>query len=224
MTKNVLLIEDDLQMLELIRKYLEDFGYRVEAFPRPKAALEHFREDTARYDVVILDLMLPEMDGFDVCREIKHDRSEIPVIISSARGDIGNKIYGYELGVDDYLAKPYEPRELILRIEAVLRRFSRTDILQVGDLAINRSAREVTVDAYTVQLTQVEFDILLYLIEHRDQALSREQLIHAVALPDETKNRTIDTHISNIRYKIGDDPKHPRYIKSVWGMGYRFIG
>jgi len=223
MTKKVLLIEDDIQMQQLIKAYLEDFAYEIEAYSHPKEALEHFFAAPSAYDVVILDLMLPQMDGFDVCKKIKAQH-DIPVIISSARGDIGNKIHGYELGVDDYLAKPYEPRELILRIEAVLRRYERSDILQVGAFQIDQESREVTIDDYTAEFTKVELDLFVYLLKHRQKAVSREQLIHAASLPPDTKNRTIDTHISNIRYKIGDDPKQPAYIKSVWGIGYKFIG
>lgn len=223
MTKNILLIEDDLQMQELIVNYLNDFGYASKAFANPKEALEHFYENPVAYDVVILDLMLPHMDGFDVCKKIKafHDT---PVIISSARGDIGNKIHGYELGIDDYLAKPYEPRELILRIEAVLRRLGHTEMFSVGDISVNTRNNEVTVEGYTASLTKVEMDIFLYLLQERGHAVSREQLTAAASLPPETKNRTIDMHISNIRHKIGDDPKDPKYIRSLWGIGYKFIG
>lgn len=223
LTKSVLLIEDDLQMQELICSYLKDFGYATSAFSNPKEALEHFYANPEAYDIVILDLMLPHMDGFDVCKKIKacHD---IPVIISSARGDIGNKIHGYELGIDDYLAKPYEPRELILRIEAVLRRLGRTEKFTVGDISIDTRNKEVSVEGYSVSLTKVEMDIFLYLLQERGHAVSREQLTAAASLPPETKNRTIDMHISNIRHKIGDDPKHPKYIRSLWGIGYKFIG
>lgn len=223
MTKCVLLIEDDKQMQTLICDYLENFGYETEAYTHPGVALKQFFEHPEKYDVVILDLMLPQMDGFDVCKKIKahHDT---PVIISSARGDIGNKIHGYELGIDDYLAKPYEPRELILRIEAVLRRFQRSDILEIADFRVDQNSREVTIDDYTAEFTKVELDLFVYLLKNRQKAVSREQLIHASSLPVDTKNRTIDMHISNIRYKIGDDSKHPTYIKSVWGIGYKFIG
>ncbi len=223
LTKHVLLIEDDLQMQQLISDYLDDFGYVTRAFANPKEALEHFYDDPKAYDVIILDLMLPQMDGFDVCKKIKacHDT---PIIISSARGDIGNKIHGYELGVDDYLAKPYEPRELVLRIEAILRRAGRTESFQVGDFTLDTATREVTIEEYTVSLTKIEMDIFLHLLQNRSHAVSREQLIQAASLPLDTKNRTIDMHISNLRHKIGDDPKNPKYIRSLWGIGYKFIG
>jgi DNA-binding response OmpR family regulator len=223
LSKNILLIEDDLQMQELICKYLQDFGYKAEAFDDPKEALEKFYNNPKVYDMVIVDLMLPHMDGFDVCKKIKESYN-MPIIISSARGDIGNKIHGFELGVDDYLAKPYEPRELILRIEAILRRLGHTEKFRIGDLSIDIKNQEVSVNGYSISLTKVEMDIFLYLIQNRGHSVSREQLISAASLPPNTKNRTIDMHISNIRYKIGDNPKNSKYIRSLWGIGYKFIG
>jgi len=223
LNKDILLIEDDLQMQELIANYLADFGFTTKAFADPKEALEHFYKDPKAFDVIVLDLMLPNMDGFDVCKKIK-EFHDTPIIISSARGDIGNKIHGYELGVDDYLAKPYEPRELILRIEAILRRVGRTKEFTVGNISINSNSNEITIDGYTQSLTKVEMDILLSLIQNRGHVVSREQLAMAASLPPETKNRTIDMHISNLRYKLGDEPKNSKYIRSVWGIGYKFIG
>ena len=216
MNKRVLLIEDDAEMQRLIGDYLVNYGFEVVAFDAPKKALEALNSDA--FDIVVLDLMLPEMDGFDVAKQIKAT-SRIPIIISSARGDIGNKIHGYELGVDDYLAKPYEPRELVLRIEAVLRRYGSDAKLQVSEFTLDEASRTVT-----IELTPVEFDIFLFLIKNRGNNVSREQIVHATSLEPETKGRTVDMHISNIRLKIGDDAREPRYIKSVWGIGYRFIG
>ncbi len=223
MTKTVLLIEDDPQMQRLICDYLTEFDYGVDAFEDPREALKRFDRNPRAFDVVILDLMLPHMDGFDVCRKIK-ERHDVPIIISSARGDIGNKIHGFELGIDDYLAKPYEPRELILRIEAVLRRQGRSEKFQVGDLTIDPANREVKVEDFIVSLTPIEMDLLLCMLQKRGHAVSREQLIQAASLPPDTRNRTIDMHISNLRHKIGDDPKNPKYIRSQWGIGYKFIG
>lgn len=220
MNKRVLLIEDDLEMQKLISDYLQGFGFEVSTFSCPKEALlELERKD---FDIIILDLMLPNMDGFDVCKEIK-TKKEIPIIISSARGDIGNKIMGYELGADDYLAKPYEPRELVLRINAILKRLHSATHMKVGDFFINEANRNLQIDGYDIELTKLEFEIFLYLIKHKGSIVSREQLINATSLSQHTKNRTIDMHISNIRHKIGDDPKNPKYIKSIWGIGYKFL-
>lgn len=223
MSKRILLIEDEVEMQELIKNYLLNYGYDVTAFIHPKEAIEDFKNNRSTYDIVILDLMLPEMDGFDVCKRLK-SYSDIPIIISSARGDIGNKIYGFEIGADDYLAKPYEPRELVLRIEAVLKRAQKSDRLKISDFSVDESSREVLLEDYSIDFTKVEFEIFLYLLKNRNKVISRDQLINATSLHEDTKNRTIDMHISNIRQKIGDDSKDAKYIKSVWGIGYKFIG
>ncbi len=223
MSKKILLIEDEVEMQELIKNYLLNYGYDVTAFIHPKEAIEDFQTNRAKYDIVILDLMLPEMDGFDVCKTLK-SYSDIPIIISSARGDIGNKIYGFEIGADDYLAKPYEPRELVLRIEAVLKRAQKSDRLKISDFSVDESSREVLLEDYSIDFTKVEFEIFLYLLKNCNKVISRDQLINATSLHEDTKNRTIDMHISNIRQKIGDDSKDAKYIKSVWGIGYKFIG
>ncbi len=220
MNRKVLLIEDDLQMQNLIVDYLKDYDFICQAFDNPKDALEEFSKNQ-NYDIVILDLMLPIMDGFDVFKKLKKIK-DIPVIISSARGDIGNKIHGFELGVDDYLAKPYEPRELVLRIEHILKKSSNNKIT-IGDFFIDKENRQVSVDNYPIEFTKIEFEIFIFLINNLNKISSREQILHATSLDENTKNRTIDVHISNIRYKIGDDSKNPKYIKSVWGVGYKFV-
>lgn len=223
MNRKVLLIEDDTQMQTLISNYLKNYDFTTLAYANPKEALHSLFVDKESYDIVVLDLMLPEMDGFDVAKAIK-EKFDIPIIISSARGDIGNKIYGYELGVDDYLEKPYEPRELVLRIEAVLSRYSKSNSLKISDFIIKEDEYYVTLGDYAIDLTRVEFEIFVFLIKNRGRNVSREQIINATTLEYDTKARTIDTHISNIRQKIGDDAKEPHYVKSVWGIGYKFIG
>ncbi len=219
MTK-IVLVEDDLEMQKLICEYLDNYGYQVKNFDNAKDALSAIKRDD--FDMAIIDLMLPDMDGFDLCKMIKEIK-DLPIIISSARGDIGNKIMGYEIGVDDFLSKPYEPRELILKIKAILKRVQASAATKVGKLEINGLNRTVTVDGFVTELTKVELEILLYLIKQRGSAVSREQLINATSLDADTKSRVIDMHISNLRYKIGDNPKTPKYIKSVWGIGYRFL-
>ena len=221
MNKKVLLVEDDLQMQSLIVDYLKDYGFIVTAFDNPKDVLEDFKLNSD-YSIIILDLMLPFMDGFDLFNKLKEIKN-IPIIISTARGDIGNKIHGFELGADDYLAKPYEPRELVLRIESILKRNS-TKSFKIGDFTIDKDNRTVLIDDYTIDFTKIEFEIFIYLIENKNKISSREQILNATSLDFNTKNRTIDMHISNIRAKIGDDSKNPKYIKSVWGIGYKFVG
>ena len=221
MNKKVLLVEDDLQMQSLIVDYLKDYGFVVTAFDNPKDVLEDFKLNSD-YSIIILDLMLPFMDGFDLFNKLKEIKN-IPIIISTARGDIGNKIHGFELGADDYLAKPYEPRELVLRIESILKRNSNKSF-KVGDFTIQKENRAVLIDDYAIDLTKIEFEIFIYLVENQNKISSREQILNASSLDFNTKNRTIDMHISNIRAKIGDDSKNPKYIKSVWGIGYKFVG
>ena len=221
MNKKVLLVEDDLQMQSLIVDYLKDYGFIVTAFDNPKDVLEDFKLNSD-YSIIILDLMLPFMDGFDLFNKLKEIKN-IPIIISTARGDIGNKIHGFELGADDYLAKPYEPRELVLRIESILKRNS-TKSFKVGDFTIDKDNRTVLIDDYAIDFTKIEFEIFIYLVENKNKISSREQILNATSLDFNTKNRTIDMHISNIRAKIGDDSKNPKYIKSIWGIGYKFVG
>ena len=221
MNKRVLLVEDDLQMQSLIVDYLKDYGFIVTAFDNPKDVLEDFKLNSD-YSIIILDLMLPFMDGFDLFNKLKEIKN-IPIIISTARGDIGNKIHGFELGADDYLAKPYEPRELVLRIESILKR-NPTKSFKIGDFTIDKDNRTVLIDDYAIDFTKIEFEIFIYLVENKNKISSREQILNATSLDFNTKNRTIDMHISNIRAKIGDDSKNPKYIKSVWGIGYKFVG
>ena len=220
MNKKVLLVEDDLQMQSLIVDYLKDYGFIVTAFDNPKDVLEDFKLKSD-YSIIILDLMLPFMDGFDLFNKLKEIKN-IPIIISTARGDIGNKIHGFELGADDYLAKPYEPRELVLRIESILKRNS-TKSFKIGDFTIDKDNRTVLIDDYAIDFTKIEFEIFIYLVENKNKISSREQILNATSLDFNTKNRTIDMHISNIRAKIGDDSKNPKYIKSIWGIGYKFV-
>ena len=191
-------------MQSLIVDYLKDYGFIVTAFDNPKDVLEDFKTNND-YSIIILDLMLPFMDGFDLFNKLKEIKN-IPIIISTARGDIGNKIHGFELGADDYLAKPYEPRELVLRIESILKRNSNKEF-KVGDFTINKDSRTVLIDGYTIDFTKIEFEIFIYLIENKNKISSREQILNATSLDFNTKNRTIDMHISNIRAKIGDDSK-----------------
>lgn len=220
MTKNILLVEDDQQMQELISTYLTKFEINSFIAPDAKTAMELFNKHKSNIDLIVLDLMLPDIDGFDLCKEFKK-ASNIPIIISSARGDIGNKIYGFEIGVEDYLAKPYEPRELVLRIEAVLKRTKKLNITS-NSIELYDDSLEANIDGYRVSLTKIEFEILKFFIQNPKRAISREELKNILNLSHDTKNRVIDMHISNLRYKIGDDSKNPKYIKSIWGIGYKF--
>lgn len=219
--KNVLLIEDNLELQELINNFLKDYNYTCTAYSEPLEALNEFETNHFKYSIVILDLSLPRMDGFDLFKKIKKIKN-IPIIISTARDDIGNKIYGFELGADDYLSKPYEPRELVLRIDATLKRYSVSEQIQINDLQIDLNKKRVFLENHQIEFTKIESEIFFMFIENINKVVSREDIINQTSLKEDTKNRTIDMHISNIRFKINDDSKEARYIKSVWGIGYKF--
>ncbi len=218
-----MLIEDDLEMQELLKDYLENYGFKVYAFADPKIALEELKK--GEFVLVILDLMLPKIDGFEVCKMIRVF-STIAIIISSARGNLGDKVLAFEYGADDYLAKPYEPKELIIRINAVLRRIvkSEEDVKKrfIGEFCIDEEKLEITIDNHILELTKIEYEILLLMLNSKGKVISRGEI--AAHIKADLKDRSIDMHISNLRNKIFDDPKDPKYIKSVWGIGYKFIG
>ena len=215
---NVLLVEDDNDMRSLLSTFLASYKMRTIEAKDGKTALLKLANE--RVDIIVLDLMLPDMDGLELCRKIR-EKSDIPIIISSAKGDLGNKIIGFELGADDYLAKPYEPRELALRLEASLRRVKK-DIYEIGDLALFEAEREVYLSGDKIELTKIEYEILKLLMQNPGKAFSRAELAWSLKLDDKS-SRTIDTHLSNLRQKLGDNPKEPRFIQSVWGIGYKFI-
>ena len=223
MSEKILLIEDDLEMQSLICDYLQNYDFEVHAYAKPKEALFHLKANPTQYKVVVLDLMLPQMDGFDVCKEIR-SMSDAHIIISSARNELSDKILGYGVGADDYLAKPYEPRELVLKINSFLRRNTQSKKC-VGDFEIDEAKMEVSLEGYLLDLTKIEFDILLLLLSNQGKVFSREVIFNAInGIGYNSKDRTVDMHISNLRAKIGDDPKNPKYIKSVWGIGYKMVG
>lgn len=220
--QRVLLVEDDLTLQKLISEYLEEYNYLCSAFSNPLDALESFKQNPNDFSIVILDLGLPNMDGFDLFKKLKKIK-DIPIIISTARDDIGNKIYGFELGTDDYLSKPYEPRELVLRIEAILRKHNKSDLIKIQELSIDTNTSRVFLSGEEIEFTKIEKEIFLLFTKNLNKIISREDIVNQTSLKDDTKNRTVDMHISNIRYKINDDSKEPKYIKSIWGIGYKFF-
>ncbi|MCE3038522.1 response regulator transcription factor [Helicobacter anatolicus] len=216
----LLLVEDDLEMQELIVAYLKQAGFESIATASPLQALEILNTQKG-IDLAIIDLTLPDMDGFELCKKIR-SFSSIPIIISTARGDIYDKIQGFEKGADDYLAKPYEPAELIARINALLRRFKPKE-LEFDNLSINVQKREALIDGRNIDLTNTEFDILIFLIENRSYPVSREAIANSInAIHEESSLRSIDTHVRNLRAKLGDSAKEPKFIQSVWAIGYKF--
>jgi two-component system OmpR family response regulator len=221
---NILLIEDDLDMQVLLKDYLKNYEFDVFAFADPIVGLKELKTQK-QYDLVVLDLMLPNLDGFDVCKKIR-ESSNIPIIISSARGNLGDKVAAFEYGADDYLAKPYEPKELIIRINAILRRVTYISGQRVlGEFEIDENKMEISQQGHPLSLTHIEYEIFYHLLNNPNQVLSRQNIAQYIGSEDKTlKDRAIDMHISNIRNKIFDDPKAPKYIKSIWGVGYKYIG
>jgi DNA-binding response OmpR family regulator len=224
MPERILMIEDDVRLGAMVREYLGEAGFRVsvrETALEGLAALE--REP---FDALILDVMLPDVDGFEVCRRVRAG-SSVPILMLTARGAPTDRIVGLELGADDYLPKPFEPRELLARLRAILRRGrgggERAAPLRFGRLEIDRDARTVRVDGEPRALTSFQFDLLVILAENAGRVLSRDALMDAVkgeAL--EAFDRSIDVHVSRIRAAIEDDPKRPRRIITVRGAGYVF--
>ena len=223
MAPHVLLIEDDARLAEMVSEYLGEAGLRVSVVSGGRAGLERLAHES--YDALVLDLMLPDMDGLDVCRELRA-KSDTPVLMLTARGDAMDRIVGLEVGADDYLPKPFEPRELLARLRAIMRRRQaggRSTLLRFGRLEIDRDARVVRVDGAERVLTGHQFTLLLALAEKAGRVLTRDALMDLVrgeAL--EAFDRSIDVHVSRIRAAIEDDPKKPRRILTVRGAGYVF--
>jgi DNA-binding response OmpR family regulator len=222
----VLLIDDDERLNVLLTKYLDQFGMTVQAFTRPELGLRALKSDSP--DLLVLDVMLPEMDGFTVCRKVR-ETSRVPIIMLTARGDVMDRIVGLEIGADDYLPKPFEPRELVARIQAVLRRGSATadggEILRAGTLEVSVDTRSARYQGKDLALTAAEFELLWLLVRNPGRVLSRDRIM------DETRgidwsayDRSIDVLISRLRQKLGDDAKRPAIIRTVRGAGYVFIG
>ncbi len=223
MADRILLIEDDRRLAEMVQSYLGDAGFRVTAAPNGRTGLAlHGREP---FDALVLDLMLPDMDGLDVCRAIRA-RATTPILMLTARGDAMDRVVGLEMGADDYLPKPFEPRELLARLKAILRR-ARTDnssgILVFGRLEIDPGARKVRLDGKECGLTDHQFALLHALAQHPGRVLSREAIMDLVRSEKlEAFDRSIDVHISRIRAAIEGDPKKPRRVITVRGAGYVF--
>jgi DNA-binding response OmpR family regulator len=222
--KNILIIEDDRNISKLIKFNLEKEGCDAFAVPNGEEALEHLKRFTV--DLVILDIMLPKMDGFEVCRLIKQDPKlkNIPIIMLTAKGEEVDRVVGLELGADDYMVKPFSPRELTLRVKAILRRGKQQsavkEVLKAGEITVDSAAHKVTSGKKEIELTPMEFKLLATLIERRGRVQSREQLLTDVwDIAADVDTRTIDTHIKRLREKLG---KAGGAIKTIRGLGYKF--
>ena len=225
MNTTLLIIDDDEKLNRLLAKYLEGFGFSLLAATHPEKGMELLKQKAP--DLVILDVMLPDTNGFEVCKHIRAT-SMVPVIMLTARGDLMDRVVGLELGADDYLPKPFEPRELVARIQSVLRRTRRAPddrLLERGRLTIDLGRRQVMIDGAQIALTTNEFNALSLLANHPGRVLDRDEILQELGgMDSEAFNRTVDITISRLRQKLGDDPRAPRFIKTVWGAGYVFVG
>ena len=229
MPRKILVVDDERKMVKLVRTYLEAAGFQVVVAYDGQEALTVFRHEAP--DLVVLDLMLPKIEGLDVARTIRRT-SEVPIIMLTARAEETDRLIGLELGADDYVVKPFSPRELVARVRAVLRRATpppvgeasptRLQTIAVGDLTLDLGRREARVGGRLVPLTAVQFDLLTVLAQHPGQVFTRMQLLDAVqGEAFEGYERTVDAHIKNLRRALGDDPRNPRYIVTVRGVGYK---
>ncbi len=223
MSKKILVVDDEPQIVKALKAYLENASYKVVTAADGKAALTAFSRE--KPDFVILDLNLPGMDGLDVCKAIRRD-SNVPILMLTARVEETDKLLGLELGADDYVLKPFSPREVVARVRTIFRRVGseqpKSEIIEIGDLLINLDEHTVSAAGLPVELTPTEFDILVALARHPRRVFSRLQIMEqAQGSAFEGYERTIDAHVKNIRLKLEADPKNPVYIQTVHGVGYK---
>ena len=222
----ILIIDDDVQLTELLNEFLGSFKYTVEVKHLPEEALQYLEKNEV--NVIILDIMLPTMDGFQVLRKIRENLST-PVIMLTARGEVTDRIVGLELGADDYLPKPFEPRELLARIQSILRRAqssaSIVEQVHFKGLSIDKNKQEVLLDNIPVSLSTTEYDALLLFIENSSETLDREFLVENLrGISWQSYDRSVDVLVSRLRAKLGETPTNTRFIKTIHGVGYKFIG
>lgn len=221
---NVIMIEDDVQYAELITEFLSQVNIKVTNFANPKDALQ---TEISNYDCMILDLTLPGMDGLEVCKEIRK-KSDIPIIISSARSDLSDKVLGLGLGADDYLSKPYKPQEMQARIASLVRRY-KNGLLPIEEeidtlFKVEHEKHEIYYNNVALSLTPAEYDILNYLVKRHGFSVSREELAYNCKSLREKDSKSLDVIIGRLRAKIGDSSREPKHIFSVRGIGYRLLG
>ena len=220
MNIKILVVDDESRMRKLVKDFLAREGYTVLEAGDGMEAMDVFYEEKD-IALVILDVMMPKMDGWQVCREIR-ESSKVPIIMLTARSEERDELQGFELGVDEYISKPFSPKILVARVEAILRRTSAgaSDVTEVGGIVLDKVAHQVTIDGKPVDLSYKEFELLSYFIDNQGIALSREKILNNVWNYDYFGDaRTIDTHVKKLRSKLGDKGE---YIKTIWGMGYKF--
>ncbi|MFP4333769.1 MAG: response regulator transcription factor [Campylobacterales bacterium] len=218
---NVLMVEDDSELAEILSEFLATKNIAVTNYEDPYSA--KLALSGKRFDLIILDLTLPGLDGLELCKDIR-EQYDTPIIISSARSDIDDKLEGLQNGADDYLPKPYDPKELEARIEAVLRRYTKSTPPTDKEISLNYQKLEAKLQERDLNLTRAEFEILSYLLKHKSRAITREELLENIDSIDyDSGLKSIDVIIGRLRHKIGENPKEPKYIKSVRGVGYKLI-
>ncbi|MGZ3788954.1 MAG: response regulator transcription factor [Bacteriovorax sp.] len=229
MGKRILIIDDDNELNELLSDFLAKYEFIVFTANHPTIGLDHLKKYQPH--LIVLDIMLPEKNGFDVCKEIR-EMTKTPIIILSARGGLNDRLIGLELGADDYIPKPYEPRELVARIQSVLRRTENfqiptieSKIIKSHDLVVDTNRASVTLAGESLDLTTMEFEMLCLFMQNPGLTLSREQVVDKLrGIERDSFDRTIDVLISRLRCKLKDDVKNPKFLKTIWGSGYRFVG
>jgi two-component system alkaline phosphatase synthesis response regulator PhoP len=228
MSKRILLVEDEPGLVLTLTDRLTSEGFTVETARDGEAGLA--RATGEAFDLIILDVMLPRKNGFDVCRDLRQLNVQTPVIMLTARGQVVDKVVGLKLGADDYLTKPFEMIELLARIEALLRRAPAAsvlspDVYQFGPIRVDFRKAEVTREGVAIELSALEYQLLRYFIEHRENAITRDELLNEVwgynAMPS---TRTVDVHVAWLRQKLEPNPRHPQFILTVHGLGYKFVG
>lgn len=223
----ILLIDDDEKLGELLKAYFQRFDMQLDNAVRPSEGLLKIQRD--KPDLVILDGMLPEQDGFDVCRTIRKT-SSIPVVMLTARGDVTDRIVGLEIGADDYLSKPFEPRELVVRIQNVLRRSRAAEeenskLLRFGSLQVDTERRTAELEGNPLDLTTMEYQLLVLFASNPGRTFNRDEILNELrGIDAQLFSRSVDILVSRLRQKLGDTSRQPRFIKTVWGTGYAFVG
>jgi DNA-binding response OmpR family regulator len=223
----VLLIDDDERHSELLKTFLGRYGIELDCAPEAESGLAKLESNGP--DLLLLDVMLPGKDGFEICREVRKT-SDIPIIMLTARGDVIDRVSGLELGADDYIGKPFEPRELVARIQTILRRIgARTDndstTLRFDGITVDTDARTVAIEGEIVDLTSMEYELLSLLARNAGKKMSRDEILSELrGIDAHIQTRSVDIMVSRVRQKIGDTAKPPRFIQTVWGRGYVFVG
>lgn len=220
----ILIVEDEPSIVMLLQYNIEKAGFLTEVVNDGEEAVKKVSQ--MEYDLIVLDLMLPKMNGIEVCKKIRKSKNQVPILMLTAKDQEENKVLGLQIGADDYLTKPFSPRELIARIQAILRRTNLSNtsdnLLELGDIKINLDEHSVSFQGKKLELTRKQYELLIYLIKHENKTLSREQLLNAVWDFDFVGDtRMVDVHISHLREKIEKDSKNPEYIKTIHGFGYK---